>query len=236
MIKLKEVKLKIRDLNGLLSNKYTSTQVLVAPPKSHSHQGRIERKISHVRDILEKLGKSKPLLSFIGWETLLAGVSNTINSLPICRPSARSVNLKKLDIITPNHLLIGYNSNRVLSSPMLIDVLPSVCLIRSINLQENFYDLLLKRSHLFIPKSQWYATDTIFIDDLVLFFLNDLNLKPRNITWHYARVLSISGSRLTLNFSGKILERSKRQVVRVCSERELDFNSHPHFERLKKKL
>ena len=236
MIKLKEVKFKIRDLNGLLSKEYTSAQVIVAPPKSHTHQGRIERKISHVRDILERLGKSKSLLSYVGWESLLAGISNTINSLPICRPSSRSVNLKHLDIITPNHLLIGYNSSRVLASPMLIDVLPSACLNRTINLQENFYELLLKRSHLFIPKSQWYTTDEIFIDDLVLFFIDESAFKPRNITWHYARVLSISGSRLTLNYSGKILERSKRQVVRVCAEEELDFNSSHHSERLNNRL
>lgn len=236
MIKLKEVKFKIRDLNGLLSKEYTSAQVIVAPPKSHTHQGRIERKISHVRDILERLGKSKSLLSYVGWESLLAGISNTINSLPICRPSSRSVNLKHLDIITPNHLLIGYNSSRVLASPMLIDVLPSAYLNRTINLQENFYDLLLKRSHLFIPKSQWYTTDEVFIDDLVLFFIEESAFKPRNVTWHYARVLSISGSRLTLNYSGKILERSKRQVVRVCAEEELDFNSSRHSERLNNKL
>jgi hypothetical protein len=114
---------------------------------------------------------------------------------------------------------------------MLIDVLPSACLI-----QENFYELLLKRSHLFIPKSQWYTTDEIFIDDLVLFFIDESAFKPRNITWHYARVLSISGSRLTLNYSGKILERSKRQVVRVCAEEELDFNSSHHSERLNNRL
>ena len=231
MIKLREVEYDLRDLKDQVRHE-SSIELSIAPPKSHSHQGLVERKIYHVRDILEKLGKSKPLLSFIGWETLLAKVSNIINSLPICRPSARSVQIKELDLITPNRLLLGFNSNRTLVSPMIIDLVPSACLSRAVKVQESFYELLLKRAHLFIPKSKWFKSDCLTAGDIVLFFIDDSSFKTRNIVWHYARVISINNSRLTLEFSGKLLERSKRQVVRICSEEELIFNTESHYREL----
>ena len=231
MVKLKEVEYDLRNLKDQVRRE-NSIELSVAPPKSHSHQGLVERKICHVRDILEKLGKSKPLLSFIGWETLLAKISNIINSLPICRPSARSVQIKELDLITPNRLLLGFNSNRTLVSPMIIDLMPSACLSRAVKLQESFYELLLKRTHLFIPKSKWLKSDVVSIGDIVLFFIDDSSFKARNIVWHYARILNINNSRLTLEYSGKTIERSKRQVVRVCSEEELIFNTESHYKEL----
>ena len=232
MLTLKDLQFDIRTQTDSIK-RVTSIEVVVAPPKSHSHQGRVERKILHVRQLLDKMTESNFLLSFLGWETLMAKVANIINSLPICRPSGRSVQIKEYDILTPNRLLLGFNSNRSLSGPMLLNATPSSCLQRSIEVEENFYDLLLKRTHLFIPRSKWNTSDDIFEGDVVLFFFNDSNLKARNTNWHYGRVLSVKGSRLMIEYSGgKKLERSKRQVVRISAEDEICFNSNAHHDKI----
>ena len=234
MISLQEATFDLKALSGHVKQKM-SCEVVVAPPKSHSHQGRVERKILHMRQLLDKLGESGFILSFLGWESLMSKVASTINSLPVCRPSARSVKSKELDIVTPNHFIMGFNSKRSLSGPMLIDIAPSACLQRSIEAQEFFYDLLLQQTHLFIPKSKWFNSSTLLIGDICLFYFQEANLKARNVTWHYGRVISITKSHVTLSYAtGKILERSFRQIVRVCAEEELIFNSKSHYEKISK--
>jgi len=233
MLKLKDVNFDIRDLTTQ-ALKNLSCTVIAAPPKSHSHQGKVERKILHIRELLERLSESSFLQSFLGWETTMAKISNKINSLPICRPSARSVVNPDFDILTPNKLLLGFNNTRALSGPMVLDSSPSSLLERANEVEKCFFSLLLKQIHLLVPRSKWFQSDKLFPNDICLFFIEE-GFKSRNLTWHYAKVISITGSRIKLEYSltgigpKKLIERSKRQLVRVCSEDELNFNTKEHF-------
>ena len=231
LLKLTELKVNVHDLISQTSS-LLSCQVIVAPPKSHSHQGKVERKILHIRQILDRMGENSFLQSFLGWETTMAKVSNRINSLPISRPSARSVINTQFDLLTANRILLGFNNRRALIGPLLLDVAPSLLLERAQEIEGCFFNLLMKRVHLLIPRSKWYDSDKIFPNDICLFFLTESEMKSRLTTWHYARVISVQGSRLILQYcingssSKSVIQRCKRQVVRICSEEELSKNDY----------
>jgi hypothetical protein len=71
--------------------------------------------------------------------------------------------------------------------------------------------------------------------DVVLFFVEP---ELKSARWHYALVKEVKGRRLILEYtnppsdSKKLIERSKRDVVRVAHEDELDFNTMSHVQRL----
>jgi len=99
--------------------------IIVSAAKSHSSQGRVERKIGLIKDLLSKLGKESFLMSFLNWETAFAQISNHLNNLPVCRASGRSVYAPEFTVLTPNRLLLGRNNQRGLSGPMFLDASPS---------------------------------------------------------------------------------------------------------------
>ena len=68
--------------------------------------------------------------------------------------------------------------------------------------------------------------------------MSETSFKPRSMVWHYAKVVKIKGLRLTLEYTSqgsnakKLIERSKRQVVRIAHENELNFNTKAHYEKM----
>ena len=237
MLKLSDVEYSILDLSNQVSRKY-SCSLVTAPPKSHSHQGKVERKILHIRNMLERLNDVSFIQSFLGWETTMARVSNKINSLPLCRPSARSVQNTEWDIITPNRLLLGFNNRRALSGPMILDSTLSGMLERSSEIEKCFFEQLVKQLHLLIPRSKWFSSDKLFVNDICLFFMNDSVMKSRMVIWHYGTVISIINTRVTLQYKinnvSKSIQRSKRQIVRIASEHELNTSQKAHFKTITK--
>jgi len=235
--KLSSASYSILDLSNSVRNRFLC-EVIQAPPKSHSSQGRVERRIGLIKDMLEKLSLTGLLLSFLNWETLFSKIANDLNNLPIARPSATSQVRPEWSVITPNRLLLGRNNKRSLSGPLIIDPTPSNLLARLSAAQEEWYKLFLKQLHLFVPKAKWYNGDEVCVGDIVMFFIEESPLKKRSMHWHYGIVTAIDGLRLTLEYTippsltRKSLQRSKRDVVRIASEEELDFNSESHFLRL----
>jgi len=216
----------LRDFNGKIRSNMGAS-VIQAAPKAHTSQGRVERRIRMIRDLLDRFAGKEFLMSFLNWETLFSKISNYINDLPISRPSSTSLERPEFNIICPNRLLMGRSNTRSLASPIYLDSCPSNMLARISEAQISFYSLLHKQIHLFIPKSKWFKTSEIFVNDIVLFFLDQSQLKQRLDTWHYARVKSISGTRITLEYTlypsttKKLIERRPREIVRIASEEEL---------------
>ena len=127
----------------------------------------------------------------------------------------------------------------VLTGPFVLNASPTALLERAKKIEECCFELLRKRVHLLIPRSKWFTSDSIFVNDICLFFLDDCSFKSRCVSWHYGRVTAISGIRLTIEYTSgsgtkKLLERSKRQVVRIASEDELNFNTKSHFDSISK--
>lgn len=232
--KLSSLSYSIVDLSNSVHSRF-QCDVVVAPPKSHSSQGRIERRIGLLRGMLEKLGASGLLMSFLNWETLFQRIANDVNNLPISRSSATGCTRPEWGIITPNRLLLGRNNKRSLSGPLILDCSPSAVLDRLKSAQETWYRIFLKQAHLFVPRSKWFTSSDVAVGDIVLFFLES-QLKATK--WHYALVKEVKGHRLTLEYTlppsdtKKLIERSKRDVVRIACEDELDFNTNAHAQRV----
>ena len=235
--KLKDVSFNFNDMANTL-HKDKKWSVIVSVAKGHYMQGRVERKIQTVRDILSKLGKASSVLSFLGWETLFHQISNHLNSLPICRSSGRSVFSPEFTVITANRLLIGHNNQRNLVGPMILDPSPSAMMKQLNEVQESFYRLLSKQIHLLIPKPKYHKESVVCVGDVVLFFTDESNFNKRSQSWKYALITEINGTRLTLEYTNppsnhkKYLQRNKREVVRIGRESELDYNSRSHKERI----
>ena len=234
---LKSASFDIQDLSHTLFRDMRCT-LAVAPPKAHETQGRVERKIKSIKDMLVRLGEPKFLMSFLDWETLFSSISNTLNDLPIARASGRSVQRPEYSILTPNRLLLGRNNARSLAGPLILDSRLSTSFGRALEAQECFYNMLKDQIVFLIPKSKWYTSDEVFPNDYVLFFLDDSPLKSSTRPWHLGRVLSVSGQRLSIEYcigiSKKVLERSKRTCVRIASEEELIFNTVEHKDKVVK--
>jgi hypothetical protein len=235
--KLKSVSFDIIDVKNIIRNKL-SCELVISPPKAHSSQGKVERKIGLIKNLLERVARTGLLQSFLNWETTFAMIANHLNNLPISRPSATSVMIPEWTVLTPNRLLLGRNNNRSLIVPLVVDCTPSQVFLRNCEAQQTFFKLLVKQIHLFIPKSKWFSSDEVFLGDLVIFFIGESELKLRSQVWHYGRVVEISGKRLTLEYTlypsdtKKLIERSKRDVVRIASEDELCFNSKAHKDKV----
>ncbi len=235
--KLKEVSFNLNSFVNAASSK-VSCQVIVSAAKHHQSQGKVERRICLVKDLIAKLGKGNSLMSFLSWETLFSQISNHLNSLPICRSSARSVNSPEFTVITPNLLLCGFNSKRSLAGPLFLDTAPTAIIDKIATIQDTFFSLLAKQLHLLVPRPKWFEDSMVEIGDVILFYTSENVFHARSIPWKYGLVKAISGSRLTIeytigdSFTKKTIERNKKQVVRIAHESELDFNSDKHKERL----
>ena len=234
--KLSSTTYSIIDLTTSLRSKFCC-EIVVAPPKSHSSQGRVERRIGLIKTALSKLAESGFLLSFLGWECLFSRIANDLNNLPISRASSTGTTRPEWSVLTPNRLLLGRNNKRSMVGPLVINATPSLSFERLQEAQEEWYRLFMKQIHLFVPSPKWFHSDYVGVGDVVLFFL-DTHMKSTGTTWHYGLVTNVSGLTLTLEYTvppsniKKSLMRSKRDVVRIAHEAELDFNTEAHALRL----
>ena len=230
--KLSSTTYSIIDLTTSLRSKFCC-EIVVAPPKSHSSQGRVERRIGLIKTALSKLAESGFLLSFLGWECLFSRIANDLNNLPISRASSTGTTRPEWSVLTPNRLLLGRNNKRSMVGPLVINATPSLSFERLQEAQEEWYRLFMKQIHLFVPSPKWFHSDYVGVGDVVLFFL-DTHMKSTGTTWHYGLVTNVSGLTLTLEYTvppsntKKSLMRSKRDVVRIAHEAELDFNTEAH--------
>ena len=88
------------------------------PVGGHKYNGKVERRIKHVKESLEKT-MSNQRLSVLQWETISAEVLNAINDLPLALGNIVS-SFENMDLITPNQLKLGRNNERSLVSPMKV--------------------------------------------------------------------------------------------------------------------
>ena len=234
--KLASVTYSIVDLATSLRAKFCC-DIVVAPPKSHSSQGRVERRIGLIKTALSKLAEAGFLLSFLGWECLFSRIANDLNNLPISRASSTGTTRPEWSVLTPNRLLLGRNNKRSMVGPLVVDATPSVCFERMQEAQEEWYKLFMKQIHLFVPSPKWFHSDSVQQGDVVLFFLGT-HMKATGTVWHYGLVTSVSGLTLTIEYTvppsntKKSLTRGMRDVVRIAHETELDFNSEAHALRI----
>ena len=235
LLKLKDLKFNVRDLQQRL---WLEQQVILDPcnPKSHWEHGRVESRIGCVRDTLKSMIEYKN--SLLGWETIMASISSTLNSIPITRGNDNrgSVNYE-FDLITPFSCILGHNSNRTHDGIVLLEKLPSRHLEKVRTTLQAYYSQLTNTFHRLIPApSKWKSNDPVGLGDIVL-FLDEEGMKYNG--WKYGKVLETNvqgrhtklkiGYRNASEKSDRTVFRHPRNCVPIWCEQDIDFNTTAHF-------
>ncbi|XP_066922616.1 uncharacterized protein [Clytia hemisphaerica] len=162
------------------------------PVGGHNHHGRVERKIQAVKSSLEK-SMHQDRLSIIQWETIAAGVANSINDMPIAVRNVKG-NFEMADLITPNRLLLGRNNNRGPSGTLSVQNDFDKILRANQKIHDAWFDCWLV-SHVpnLIEHPKWFKTSTnMKAGDIVLFTKQDSVLSS---TYQYGIVKSVINDR-----------------------------------------
>ena len=224
--KLKDTSFDLREINGTRFRQM-SFKLTVATPKAHEQQGRVERKIRVLRDMLQKLSSSTLCCNtLIGWETLFCRIASQVDDLPIARGSATAATDLGWEIITPNRLKLGRNNHRNLEGEIVLDNCPQTQLDRNREIFTGWYKLFLERIHLLVPQSERVEDRAVQLGDVVLFIFQD-SLVPKFNVWKLGRVVQLISSRTVLvkysqaGLESKFIRRSIRQMCIVQGVEEL---------------
>jgi hypothetical protein len=226
LINLQNAEFDIRGLNSV-QLRGMSFKVTVANPKAHHEQGRVERRIRVLRDMLQRLSDTEDTCrTLLEWETIFARISSQVDDLPIARGSATPATDLGWEIITPNRLKLGRNAHRNLEGPVVLNNNPVSQLVRSRLIFSRWYKIFLERLPLLIPTVDKEDGRQVKVGDIVLFVFQDSNI-PGMETWKIARVVSLVSARTIqleyVNAGGgkRTLQRSIRQVSLILGVDEL---------------
>jgi hypothetical protein len=227
LINLQNAVFDIRSVDGVKHREMTF-KVTVANPKAHHEQGRVERKVRVLRDMLARLSDTDDTCrTILEWETVFSRIASQVDDLPIAKGSATAATDLGWEIITPNRLKLGRNSHRNLEGPVKLDNQPTTQLERQRLIFCKWYKLFLERIPLLIPKAKKEDCREVKVGDIVLFIYQDSNI-PGMETWKLARVIeSLSPRTVLLEYataSGRLktLQRSIRQTSLILGAEELD--------------
>ena len=171
----KEMLMNFRDAQRRLYVRY-KCEFKVCPVGGHNMHGRVERKIRHVKESLEKTVHNERL-SVIEWETVGAEISNSINDLPITLHNW-SQDLENLDLITPNRLRLGRNNDRSPIGPLLVTTKPDQFIESNERIFTCWFEhwLISCVPHL-VHQPKWFRTDyDLQKGDVVLFLKEEGSL------------------------------------------------------------
>ena len=141
----------------------------VCPVGGHNVNGKVERRIRHIKESLEKTIHNERL-SILQWETIAGEIANTINDLPLALGNIVA-DYENLDLITPNRLKLGRNNDRSPIFPMDITSDPQRVMEENGRIFNTWFDAwLVSYVPKLMEKPKWYLTDRdMKICDIVLF-------------------------------------------------------------------
>ena len=88
------------------------------PVGGHNYNGKVERRIQHIRESLDKSCQNERL-SVLQWETVSCEIANAVNNLPLALGNIVS-NYQNTDFLTANKLKLGRNYEKSPVSPISI--------------------------------------------------------------------------------------------------------------------
>ena len=149
------------------------------PVGGHNYNGKVERRIRHIRESLDKSCQNERL-SILQWETVSSEIANAINDLPLALGNIVS-DYENMDLLTPNRLKLGRNNER---SP-----------VSSISINGNLSDIMKTNKRIFntwfetwfvnhVPKlmhqPKWFQSDRdIKVCDTVLFIKHESTITSK---------------------------------------------------------
>ena len=160
--------LNMVDLQGKMSREY-GMESRTCPVGGHNFNGKAERKIRHVREVLNKSIRLQRL-SILEWETLCSEISNSINNLPVAIGN-ESEELENIDLITPNRLRLGRNNQRCPVGPLEVtDKIERLMQLKLDVFQSWWETWLVSAVPKLLPKPKWFNSDEdVTKGDVVIF-------------------------------------------------------------------
>ena len=139
------------------------------PVGGHNMHGKVERKIRHIKECIEKSMQNERL-SMLQWETLVSQIANSINDLPLAVGSVIS-DLENMDLITPNRLRLGRNNERGPVWPMIVSNNHDKFLRENQRIFESWFQAwLITHVPKLVDQPKWFNnTFDISEGDIVLF-------------------------------------------------------------------
>ena len=235
LVKLSDCHFSIVDVNNNLYHDM-GFKVKVCAPKAHYEVGRVEAKVKLLKDMLSKLSDTnEKILTMIGWETLFQKIANSLDNLPMCKISGGYD--FEWSIITPNRLKLGRNNFRSLETSMYLSNCPQSIMERNKLIQEEWYKIFVSRIHHLLPRPKWFKTDSIKVDDIVLFIFED-GLTKKLTIWKIGKVVNVQKSKIQVQYSissstkPKVIIRNPREICKIYSADELGLNTVDHYKRI----
>ena len=159
-----------------------------SPVGAHYMHGKVERKIREVKKSVV-IHVENERLSLLRWETLMLQIANSLNNMPIGLKNKTS-DLDKLDLVTPNRLLIGRNNDRSPSGTL------SLCPDHGKMLQQNidifkawFKEWIISYLPQLMERPKWFTSGKeIHVGDIVLFLKSE---KEFDLQYQYGRVSNV---------------------------------------------
>ena len=178
------MELNFVDIQQHLHSKF-NIEFDTCPVGGHNVHGRVERKISEIRNSIEK-SINNERLSIL--HCISATISNTVNNLPLAVGNHKHFEMS--DLITPNRLLLGRNNERSPSEPLSV----SNDYDKIIRANKKIYDAWFEcwlTAHVpnLMSQPKWFKSDTnIKIGDIVLLTKQDSSLAS---TYQFGRVQKV---------------------------------------------
>ena len=111
------MRLTFTDIKNKL-HKNTMVTFDTCPAGGSNYNGKVERRIRHIRESLDKSCQNERL-SILQWETVSSELSNAINDLPLALGNIVS-DYENMDLLTRNRLKLGRTNERSPVRPISI--------------------------------------------------------------------------------------------------------------------
>ena len=184
----KDMKISFSSLQNKLSTEY-ETEYRVRPVRAHYMHGKVERKIQQIKKSVSK-NLNNRRLSVLQWETLGAQISNSINNLPIGVGSKCEM-LENLDILTPNHLILGRNNDRCPTLPLELTRDHKKIIDTNVKLFNAWFSSwLISYVPSLIDRPKWFHSDSDIHVGYVVLFLKSEQEFDKHYQYGIVRVLN----------------------------------------------
>jgi Pao retrotransposon peptidase/Integrase zinc binding domain len=227
LVKLRDASFDLHDVHQQYFQ-HMKFDVFTSAPKAHQSQGRVERRIRLVRDMLQRLfDTTDQCNTLLGWETVFARIASQIDDVPIARGTSTAPTDLGWDIITPNRLKLGRNNFRQLEGEVILNSCPQSQLDRNRSIMKEWYVIFIDRVHLLVPGHEKEKGRQTLVNDIVLFVFSGEGTRGSSI-WKLGRVMEIkSGTTILIQYSHagvapKTILRSIRQTVLILGADELN--------------
>ena len=187
----KTMRIDFQDLQFKL-HQDVHVQLDVCPVGGHNMHGKVERRIRHIKESLEKT-MSNERLSVMQWETVAASVANSINNLPLALGNFKG-DFESMDLITPNRLLLGRNNDRCpVGALSVASDLDKIIASNQKIFNSWFENWLLSHVPKLMEQPKWFRNDQdLKVGDVVLFSKQESEL---NNTYQFGIIDSVEVGR-----------------------------------------